>query len=123
MRRGGDGEARGGRQAMSGREYTEKQIARGLRKLHRAEGWRHDNPDAWGYIVGVATEQARREQPISGRMLIEAVRHKAFTDLEGEDTRTNNDYAPVVARWLAVEHPETARFIERRKTVFDLLMA
>ena len=108
---------------MTAAGYTEKQMANGRRKLHRAEAWRRANPESWGYIVSMATRQARQQQPISGRMLLEAVRHKAFTDRDGEDTKTNNDYAPIVARWLAIEHPETARYIEQRKTVFDLLVA
>ena len=102
--------------------YTEKQLDNGRRKLYRAEQWRRDNPDAWRFIVDMATRQARQGQPISGSMLIEAVRHKAFVDREGEDTKTNNDYAPIVARWIALEHPETARYIEHRKTVFDVLI-
>ena len=103
--------------------YTDKQIANGRRKLYRAEQWRRDNPQAWGYLVSVARERAARELPISGRRLIEAVRGKAFTDTKGRDTKTNNDYAAIVARWVAMEHPETAPYIEHRKTVFDLLVA
>ena len=103
--------------------YTERQIKRGRRVLGRAETWRKVNPEAWRFIVRTATELAERQQPISGSMLIEAVRHKAFLDREGNDTKTNNDYAPIVARWLAIEHPETAPYIKQRATVFDLLVA
>lgn len=103
--------------------YTEKQISDGRRKLYRAEQWRRDNPQAWGYIVRTAKDRASHELAISGRGLIEAVREKSFTDRLGRDTKTNNDYAAIVARWIATEHPETARYIERRKTVFDMLVA
>ena len=103
--------------------YTDEQMARGRRKLHRAELWRKANPEAWRYAVRIATEQARQGQPISARELVDAVRRKAFTDRDGRDTRPNNDYAPIWGRWIATEHPETARYIEQRKTVFDQLMA
>lgn len=103
--------------------YTDEQVARGRRTLHRAEAWRRENADAWLYMVGLAKQLAEREQAISGRGLIEAARRKAFTAKDGTDTKTNNDYAAIVARWIAAEHPETAPYIERRKTVFDLLVA
>ena len=103
--------------------YTDKQIANGRRKLYRAEAWRKANPEAWGYAVRIATEQARQGQPVSARELVDAVRRKAFTDREGRDARPNNDYAPIWGRWIAIEHPETAPYIEHRKTVFDWLVA
>ena len=103
--------------------YTDAQLKRGLDKLHRAELWRWNNPEAWHYMVRIARDRAEHERTISGRGLVEAVRGKAFVDRMGNDTRTNNDIAAVVARWIALEYPETARYIERRKTVFDLIVA
>ena len=102
--------------------YTDEQIANGRRKLQRAEQWRRANADVYGYAESIALEQARQEQPISARELVDAVRRKAFTDSEGRDARPNNDYAPMWGRWLALEHPETRPYIEHRKTVYDLLM-
>lgn len=102
--------------------YTDEQIARGRQVLNDAEAWRARNPGAWGYAVRIATERARRKQPISGRDLIDAVRRKAFTDGCGRDARPNNNYAPIWSRWLAAEHPETEAYIERRATVFNRLM-
>lgn len=103
--------------------YTSEQVERGRRKLYRAEAWRRRNPEAWSYLVFIAKDKARKEQPISGRALIEAAREKAFVDRNGNDSKVNNDYEPIFARWMMIEHPETAQFIERRKTVFDLLIA
>jgi len=103
--------------------YTDEQLERGRRKLYRAEQWRRNNPEAWRYLVLIAKDKARKEQPISGRALIEAAREKAFVDREGNNSKVNNDYEPIFARWMMTEHPETAAFIERRKTVFDLLIA
>lgn len=108
---------------MTATEYTDRQIANGRRKLYRAERWRKANPEAYRYAERMAIEQARQGQPISARELVDAVRRKAFTDNEGRDARPNNDYAPIWGRWIATEHPETARYIEQRKTVFDLLVA
>ena len=104
-------------------KYSDEEMARGMEKLRRAEEWRNANPQAWGYLEGVAVERARNGQPISGRALVEAVREKAFVDRMGNDTKTNNDYAAIFARWIAKEHPEAARYIEHRATVFDLLVA
>lgn len=102
--------------------YTEKQLSNGRRKLYRAEQWRRDNAAAYAYAEGIALDQARKGQPISARELVDAVRRKAFTDREGRDARPNNDYGAIWARWIALEHPETARYIEHRKTVFDVLI-
>lgn len=104
--------------------YTDKQMARGRRKLHKAERWRIVNTGAYRYAVNIALEQARQGQPISARELVDAVRRKAFTDGEsGRDARPDNDFAAIWARWIAKEHPETARYIKHRKSVFDLLIA
>lgn len=102
--------------------YTEKQIARGRREKHRAEWWRRNNPEAWSYLERIAIERAREGLPISGRALVEAAREKAFTDREGRTSKVNNNYAPVFARWMLLEHPETAAYIKRRSTVFNLLI-
>ena len=103
--------------------YTDEQMERGRRKLHRAEQWRRANPEAYRYAENMAMEQARNEQPVSARELVDAVRRKIFTDSDGRDARPNNDYAPIWGRWIAAEHPETAPYIEHRKTVFDVLVA
>lgn len=103
--------------------YTDKQIANGRRKLYRAEQWRKANPEAYRYAEGIAIDQARKGQPISARELVDAVRRKAFVDREGRDARPNNDYGAIWARWIALEHPETAPYIKHRKTVFNLIVA
>ena len=54
--------------------------------------------------------------------LIEQAREKRFVDRYGRDTRINNDFAPIFARWLAREHPEMVPLIERRRSVFDSLV-
>ena len=108
---------------MTAAKYNEKQIDRGRRKLRKAQAWRKANPEAYGYAVGIAIDQARKGQPISARELVDSGRRKAFTDGEsGQDARPDNNYAAIWARWIATEHPETARYIKCRKTVFDVLV-
>ena len=103
--------------------YTDKQMERGRRELRRAEAWRKVNAEAYAFGERVALDLAAAGLPVSGRAVIEAIRRKSFVDREGNDCRINNNYEPIIARWLAAEHPETARYIEQRKTVFDVLMA
>ena len=103
--------------------YTDKQMARGRRELHRAAAWRKANDDAYSFGEHVALELAAAGLPISGRGILEAMRRKSFIDREGNDTTINNNMAPIVARWLAREHPEAAHLIERRRCVYDVLMA
>ena len=103
--------------------YTDNQVARGRHILHRAEQWRRDCPEGWNYVVRVALGLARDGQPISGRGLVEAVRRKGFVDRRGNDSKVNNDFSPVFSRWLLVDYPQTAEHIEKRKTVFNELIA
>ena len=105
-----------------GHGFTPEQVARGKRVLHRAETWRADNAQAWGCIVSHALDLAAKGQPIAAQALIESVRKKALVDRFGKDTRTNNSYAAIFARWLANERPETRQFIELRRSVYDVLI-
>ena len=102
--------------------YSPEQLANGKRVLQRAETWRADNAQAWACIVSHALDLAAKGQPIAAQALIESVRKKAFVDRFGKDTRTNNSYAAIFARWLSLEYPETAPFIERRRSVYDVLI-
>lgn len=102
--------------------YTERQIERGKAILREAVEWRKRNTRAWDYVVGVAKRAAMQHKRIGGRDLIEQVRRREFTSDGGTTTATDNNYAPIIARWLIREHPETAPCIECRATVFDLLM-
>ncbi len=104
-------------------KYTDKQIANGKRRLYKAEQWRKMNVDAYGRAEQIAMEQAQAGQPISARELVDAVRRKAFVDRTGRDSRPNNNYAAIWARWIAKEHPETAKYITLRKSVYDVLIA
>ena len=103
------------------KQYTARQLDRARQTLHRAEQWRRDNPQAWRCIVAHALDLASKQQPIAAQALIESVRKKAFIDKHGNDTRTNNSFASVFARWLIVEHPQTAPCIELRRSAFDAL--
>lgn len=102
--------------------YTPRQIERGKLTLQRAEQWRRDNPEAWAYIVTRACEYAKEGRPFTMQGLIESVRSKAFVDRHGNDTKTNNDFAAVFARWLMIEYPQTRGLIECRRSVFDSLV-
>ena len=102
--------------------YTARQVERGRFMIQRARQWRRDNPEAWEFIVNEARRLAEDEKPIAAHGLIESVRKRAFVDRRGRDTKTNNDFGAIFARWLILEHPEMAGYIERRRSVFDELV-
>ena len=72
-------------------------------------------------MVSRAMRLAEAAQPIAVQSLIEQAREKSFVDRHGRDTKINNDFAPIFARWLIREHPEMEPLIERRASVFDSL--
>lgn len=108
--------------SIIGHGFTPEQLAKGKQVLSRAETWRADNAQAWACIVSHALDLASEQQPIAAQSLIESVRKKAFVDAHGRDTRTNNSYAAIFARWLVREHPQTAQYVELRRSVFDVLI-
>ena len=105
-----------------GHGYSPDQMERGRLELYRFKVWRYDNPQAWALIVAHALDLAAKGQPISAQALLESVRKKSFVDRFGNDTRANNSHAPIIARVLVREHPETRPFIELRRSVYDVLM-
>jgi len=98
-----------------GHGFTPKEIEKARGTYRRAMQWRLSNPQAWALMVAQALDLASQAQPISAQALIESVRKKAFVDRYGNDTRTNNSYAPVFARLLWLEHPETRAYIKLRR--------
>ena len=102
--------------------YTEEQLASAREKLSDAISWRLKNPSAWRYVVRTAQKQANEGKQVSGRQLVEAVRKKDFSDVDGKPTRTNNDYAAVIVRWLVMERPYLSKCIEFRRTALDEIM-
>ena len=108
--------------AIFGHGFTKEQMERGSETLLRAVEWRRRNPDAWAFIERRALEFASRGEQFTMQGLAEMVRNKAFIGKDGKDTKTSNSYVAVFARWLVAEHPETARYIKLRRSVFDYLM-
>lgn len=105
-----------------GHGYSPEQLRRGKLTLSHAMLWRKFNADAWGYIVRLALDLVARGEHFGAQYLVECVRSKAFVDSFGNDTKTNNSFAPIFARWLVLEHPETRPFIELRRSVYDVLI-
>lgn len=103
-------------------KYTEVQLAKARKKVSGANSWRLKNPGAWHYVVHMALNQASEGKQVSGRQLVEAVRKKDFSDVDGKPTRTNNDHAAVIVRWLVIEHPQLSKCIELRCTALDEIM-
>lgn len=109
------------------RTYTDEEIERGRRKLRRFYDFKDvhgGRGGAWAYIENRAADLHAKKLRISGRALLEEVRHGAdnFTGRNGEKCEINNDYAAVIARELIAEHPEYKEHTELRQSVFDVLM-
>ena len=102
--------------------YSDEQVARGMRKLARFHEWRYQNPQAWAYGVRHALKCAEGGQHVSGSAVVESICELDFTDAHGLPTKTNNDYAPIIARVLIITYPELRGRVELRKSVFDVLM-
>lgn len=101
------------------KQYTEAQIKRARRVLSRFMWWRWENPDALHHAEAYAAAKAAKGERISAQAIIEDVRRIDFTGIYGKPTRTNNDFAPLLARWIVGWYPETSEYIERRQCIFD----
>lgn len=104
------------------KKYTPEQLDRAESTLNRFYKWREDNPQAWAFAEAIALNQAARGQRVSVRALVEAIRAHDLADVDGRPPKPNNDYAPIVARVLIIEHPEVSPHMERRRSVFDVLL-
>lgn len=102
--------------------YTGEQLERGRLTHSDYLMWRWDNPRAWAFMERMALDAARHERRIGAQQLIEAVRERDFVDEHGEPTRTNNSYAPIIARDLIVFYPHLRPFIELRSSVYDVIV-
>ena len=102
--------------------YSTKQLAYARGVLSDATIWRLRNPRAWAFVISTAEKQASENKQISGRQLVEAVRKKDFSDIEGKPTKTNNNYSAVFVRWLASEYPHLRGHIEFRTTALNEAM-
>ena len=105
--------------------YTPEQIERGecvlvlLSKFIRANS---HGTGAWPYIVGRAADSYMLGRTISIRGILEDVREMDFSDDAGNKVTVNNDLAAPMARLILKAHPEYAKLMETRKSVFDLLL-
>lgn len=102
--------------------YTAAQLDRAETILNRFYQWREDNPSAWEYMEAIALNKAAQGQRVSARALIETIRAHDLTDVDGRPSKPNNDYAAAMARTLTIEHPEIAPHVERRSSIYDVLL-
>ena len=86
---------------------------------HRAELWRHGNPDAWAYLVKLAVNEVRHKRRFSMQYLIEEVRRKSFVDERGMPSVIDNTIKPALTRLLIEDHPEVAPYMETRRAMCD----
>lgn len=104
------------------RHYSTEQLECGTLKLQSFRRWQADNPPAWSYGERFALDAYAAGHSVGGRAVVEAIRRRDFADRYGRPTKTNNDYAAIIARVLLREHPQMMQAIELRPCVFDVLL-
>ena len=97
-------------------------LARAVLTRRAFRAWRADNPRAWAEAEGFVREASEAGRVVGGPAIVAALRRRDFTDDRGAMTRINNDFSPLFARAIASEHPELAKAIETRRSVFDALL-
>jgi len=102
--------------------YTDEQLETGKRKLAKFAYWLRDNPRAYSFGERFALDALEASQHVGGRAIVEHIRQHNLTAESGEPTRTNNDFAAIVARRFLREHPQYAGRMKLRPCVFDVLM-
>lgn len=107
---------------MANNEYAPEAIERAKEKLRDFHDWHADNMRAWLWAERFALEAAAAGRHVGGAAIVEAIRGRDFADRWGTPTKTNNDFAPIIARVLLRHHPELRGHIELRKSAFDLLI-
>ena len=114
--------ARHGQEARPQEQATQgyrKLDSREVNDLNAARAWRALNPRIWADWVAAALDAAKQERRFSIQHLMEQTRAHDHVNDVGGDVVTNNTHAPIFARMIATEHPETRPFIELRQSRFD----
>lgn len=104
------------------RNYTDKQLEDGRRKLAAFREWLRDNRRAYAFGECAAINALEAGQHTSGRAIVEHIRDNDTADRHGNKSRPNNDYAAIIARKFLREHPQYAGRMKLRPCVFDVLM-
>ena len=105
-----------------GAGYSAKDVAKAKAVLARFYSWLNINPEAWAFAERLFVERMEKGETISGAWLVEQVRKKSFVDREGNDTKVNNDFAPIIIRLLLKKYPEALPLVEKRATIFEWLL-
>ena len=106
-------------QGMEKPTYDDDAIERANETLRLAREWREENPSAWAFAKNVACALIAEGKRVSGRDIVERIRRRDFTDRHGRPTTTNNDFSPVISRWLAAEVDGADALIELRTSPLD----
>ena len=104
-----------------GAGYSPEQVERGVSAISRCEAWEYANRDACEHIESLFLKRVEAGKVVSGAWLVQRARKRSFVDREGNDTRINNDFAPIIARKLKRKYPQYAHLVETRRSVFDWL--
>lgn len=87
--------------------------------MSRARNLAKANPSVWGFMVGLALNEAAHERTFGFQWLVEEARRRYLIDDTGSDFKLDNDYCAPLGRLLLEEHPEVGPYLRRRHAAVD----
>lgn len=112
---------------QTGRIYTEADVSKAkLEKYPRIRDWFKSNPNVFKWFERGFLELAETadDNAVSGNVLVYHLRFVGIRDLRGQRqkrrVRLSNDVNPVVARTLAILHPDAANKLRMNPCVWDV---
>lgn len=93
---------------------------RTLALVREGREWVKACPEAWNAARRHALDRARAGRRVTWHDVASVVTSRDYLDhRDGRDVRLDNSLGPLLMRWIVVLHPETAPFVERRRSRFD----
>ncbi|MBR3328700.1 MAG: hypothetical protein IKG22_15415 [Atopobiaceae bacterium] len=112
---------------QTGRVYAEADVSKArLVKYPRLREWFKSNPNVFRWFEGGFLELAEtaNDNEVSGNVLVYHLRFVGIRDLQGQRqkrrVRLSNDLNPVIARTLAILHPDKADKLRMNPCVWDI---
>lgn len=112
---------------QTGRVYTEADVSKAkLEKYPRLHDWFRSNPNVFKWFDSGFLELAEtvNDNEVSGNVMVYHLRFVGIRDLQGQRqkrrVRLSNDLNPVIARVLAIKHPDKADKLRMNPCIWDV---
>lgn len=110
----------------TGRAYAETDVLKAkLEKFPKIKAWFKENPNTFEWFEGGFLELAETvsDNEVSGNVLVYHLRFVGIRDSQGQRqkrrVRLSNDLNPIIARTLAILHPDKADKLRMNPCVWD----